>query len=175
MALGLRYCDQCGEASAVARIHEVDVPTCPDHGPRWVLVRTGAAADIVVQRHGRALLARRAISPYLGYWASVGGFVNPGEHPADTARREAFEELGVSVELIGILGVYVQPYRPGEWLTTTVYVGETQDDPQPDPAEVIEWGAFGPDDLPPVMAWNHSERLTDWARWQESGFPLTPA
>lgn len=151
------------------------MPTCPEHGPRWILVRTGAAADVVVQRHGRALLARRAIDPYARYWASVGGFVNPGEHPADTARREAFEELGVTVELIGFLGVYAQPYRTDEWLTTTVYVGETQDDPHPDPAEVSEQAAFAPDNLPPVMAWNHSERLADWARWHGSAVPLTPA
>ena len=175
MASGLRYCEHCGQPSPLALVHTLQVPTCPEHGPRWILVRTGAAADIVIQQRGRALLVRRAIDPYAGYWSSVGGFVNPGEHPADTARREALEELGVTVELIGILGVYVQPYRSGEWLTTTVYVGETLDDPRPDPTEVADWGAFPPENLPSVMAWNHSERLADWARWHGSGIQLTRA
>jgi 8-oxo-dGTP diphosphatase len=30
-------------------------------------------------------------------WLPPGGHVEPGEHPADTARREAFEELGLRV------------------------------------------------------------------------------
>ena len=32
-----------------------------------------------------------------GLWLPPGGHVDPGEHPADTARREAFEELGLRV------------------------------------------------------------------------------
>ena len=31
-----------------------------------------------------------------GLWLAPGGHVEPGEHPADTARRELHEELGVA-------------------------------------------------------------------------------
>jgi 8-oxo-dGTP diphosphatase len=34
-----------------------------------------------------------------GLWLPTGGHVEPGEHPLDTVRREAFEELGVSAQL----------------------------------------------------------------------------
>jgi 8-oxo-dGTP diphosphatase len=129
---------------------------------------------VIVQHEGRALLVRRAIDPFKGYWASVGGFVNPGEHPADTARREVREELGLHVTLIGILGVYAQPYREREWLTTTLYVGATESEPRPDPAEVADWAWFGPDEVPAVMAWNHRDRVVDWATWCGSGRALSP-
>lgn len=168
----MRHCDQCGRQCHVEELHGVHVPVCVDHGPRWIFVRVGAAADVVVHGGGRALLVRRAIEPFKGYWASVGGFVNPGEHPADTARREALEELGVEVSLTGILGVYAQPYREDEWLTTTLYVATTADEPRPDPAEVAEWAWFAPDDIPAQMAWNHRQRLMDWATWCSSGRAL---
>ena len=35
-----------------------------------------------------------------GLWLPPGGHVEPGEHPADTARREAKEELGVDVPAV---------------------------------------------------------------------------
>jgi 8-oxo-dGTP diphosphatase len=146
---------------------------CAEHGPRWVFVRVGSAADVIVQRAGRVVLVRRAMEPFKGFWSSIGGFVNPGEHPAETARREALEELGVNATLIGILGAYTQPYRDHEWLTTTVYVGSTMDDPEPDPSEVEEWAWFAPQDIPQVIAWNHRERLVDWANWSGSGRELT--
>ena len=51
----MRYCDECGAECEDNRIDSVWAPTCPTHGPRWLLVRTGAAADVLVQRDGRVL------------------------------------------------------------------------------------------------------------------------
>ena len=36
-----------------------------------------------------------------GLWLPAGGHVEPGEHPADTARREMDEELGIAASLLG--------------------------------------------------------------------------
>lgn len=44
---------------------------------------------------GSVLLCDHRLS---GLWLPTGGHVEPGEHPADTARREAVEELGVPAE-----------------------------------------------------------------------------
>ena len=48
-----------------------------------------------------------------GLWLPPGGHVEPGEHPADTARRELVEELSVSGDVAG---------RPA-FLTITTTVG----------------------------------------------------
>src|SRR2546421_649871 len=42
-------------------------------------------------------------------WVTPGGLIEPGEHPADAAVRETWEETGLSVEITGILGVYGGP------------------------------------------------------------------
>ena len=52
---------------------------------------TGSA--LVVGRRG-VLLHRHKV---IGRWMQPGGHVEPGEHPAETAAREATEETGVSV------------------------------------------------------------------------------
>jgi len=44
---------------------------------------------------GRVLLCDHRLS---GLWLPTGGHVEPGEHPLDTVRREAVEELGVTAQ-----------------------------------------------------------------------------
>lgn len=74
------------------------------HEPLWL---TGATA--VILRDGAAgpevLLVRRSDT---GEWTLVSGIVDPGEHPATTAEREAQEEASVEVEVERLL-----------WLGTT--------------------------------------------------------
>ncbi|MER6592135.1 NUDIX domain-containing protein [Micromonospora purpureochromogenes] len=56
-----------------------------------------------------------------GRWLPTGGHVEPGEHPAQTVRREVVEELGVPA---------VFPPEPGErplFLTVTPTVGPPED------------------------------------------------
>jgi 8-oxo-dGTP diphosphatase len=62
------------------------------------------AAYAVITDGDRVLLAhwndaRRAS------WTLPGGGLEPGEHPADAAVREVFEETGFHVELDGVIGV----------------------------------------------------------------------
>ena len=42
-------------------------------------------------------------------WMMVGGFVEPYEHPADSAVREAWEESGLHGELTHLIGVFGGP------------------------------------------------------------------
>lgn len=139
-------------------------PICPDHGPRWKLIRNGPCAAVIVTRDdGKVLLGRRAIEPHRGKWEVPGGFIELGEHPADAARREAHEELGTEVTLVGLFGVYVDEGVTGP-LQTTVYGALARSAPDPDPAEVIEVGWFDPGTPPEPMVPAHRRRLADWVR-----------
>lgn len=65
------------------------------HDPLWLM-----SATVICLREStngtEVLLERRADN---GLWATIGGIVDPGEHPAEAARREAKEEVGVDVEV----------------------------------------------------------------------------
>jgi 8-oxo-dGTP pyrophosphatase MutT (NUDIX family) len=60
----------------------------------------------VVLRDDEVLLVRRSDN---GRWAPVTGIVDPGEHPAVTAVREAEEETGVQIEVEALVWVSVTP------------------------------------------------------------------
>jgi len=58
-----------------------------------------------IHRDGRVLLIRRRFEPNRGRWAPPGGLLEVGEDPAEAARREVREELGLEVEVEGLLQV----------------------------------------------------------------------
>ena len=157
----MRHCYECGLAAP----DNNSIPTCPDHGPLWKLVQQGPTANVLVERDGKILLAKRGHEPWFGHWCIPGGFVDYGEHPEVAARRELMEEAGVSVRLTGMLGIYVAPYeRPDgiDWIQTTVYLGVTDDDPVVNDGEMLDVGWFGADELPEPMLPSHLVRLADW-------------
>lgn len=148
----MAYCYRCGRETRLELVESLEVPACAEHGLLWQLLRYGVCGDVIIERAGRILLMRRLMEPFAGYWATVGGFINPGEHPADAARREAREEVGLTVSLTGLLGLYVDRYTSdGPWTVTATYVGRADGEPVGDPAEVAEIGWFGPQDVPDVM------------------------
>jgi 8-oxo-dGTP diphosphatase len=155
------HCYHCGLVSPESS----GVPTCPEHGPLWKLVQQGPTANVIVERHGKVLLAKRGHNPWYGHWCIPGGFQDFGEHPEDAARREVMEEVGVTVVLTGLLGIYVSRYeRPDglDWIQTTVYIGTTADDPVVNDGEMLACGFFDPDALPEPMLPTHLVRLADW-------------
>ena len=62
-----------------------------------------ASGEAVVLRDGRLLLIRRADD---GLWALPGGITDPGETPAQTARRELWEEAGIDGRVTQLLGIF---------------------------------------------------------------------
>ncbi len=53
----------------------------------------------------KILLIKREKHPYIGYWGLPGGKIDFGEHPEETAVREAKEETGIDTEFVKIRGV----------------------------------------------------------------------
>ena len=165
----MAFCYDCGRECVEGG---APAPVCPEHGPRWKLIRNAPCADVLVERDGRVLLGRRAIEPGRGLWEIPGGFLDLGEHPDDGARREAREELGVDVTLTGFLGTYVDRWGP-DWVQVNVYLAETDGEPAPADGEVLVVAWFAPEDLPAEeqMVPGHHRRVRDWASRQSRDRP----
>jgi 8-oxo-dGTP diphosphatase len=163
-----RFCYDCG-----ARCSVVDrIPVCRRCGPRWKLARNAPCAEVLVERDAAVLLVRRANEPHRGRWELPGGFVEHGEHPADAARREIVEELGVPVRLTGVLGVYLDQYLD-EISQVLTFVGTIDGAPVPDPSEVSEVRWFSTDEFPEPSELfpGHDARLRDWLRIRDGEPP----
>ncbi len=98
---GFRHCPRCAAAALVA--HEDKACRCQACGFRYY--QNSAAAVVgVVEHQGRLVLARRARAPQQGLWSMPGGFVNDRESLEEAMVREAREEIGVEVKIVGYLG-----------------------------------------------------------------------
>jgi 8-oxo-dGTP diphosphatase len=69
------------------------------------------AVDAVIFYDGGIVLIQRDRPPYAGSYALPGGFVEIGESVEAAAIREAREETGLEIELMGLVGVYSDPGR----------------------------------------------------------------
>ncbi|MGZ8695615.1 MAG: NUDIX hydrolase [Gaiellaceae bacterium] len=115
-----------------------------------------AGAALVVTG-GTLLLTRRAIEPWRGMWCAPSGFCDGPEHPADCAVREALEEAGIRVRIVGYLGQWIDEYLPGgpegvdpEYCAVSYFHAVPVDttDARTGDAEVSEIAWFVQDDLP---------------------------
>ena len=88
-------------------------------------------------------------------WVTPGGSIEPGEHPADAAVRETWEETGLVVEITGILGVYGGPdlivdYPNGDQAASigTIFRGRVVDGTmRPDGVEILDVRYFTREEL----------------------------
>ena len=86
--------------------------------PDAPLVGVGA----VIIKDDRVLLIKRGQPPLAGQWSIPGGLLEVGETVRATAIREAFEEAGLVVEALDLLGVFDRVLPDGEGRTQYHYV-----------------------------------------------------
>ncbi|MCL6622365.1 MAG: NUDIX hydrolase [Syntrophobacterales bacterium] len=142
--MGEETCPRCGY---VFRRHRNPVPT----------------VDLIIELEDRGLVLIRRAKPPFG-WALPGGFVEYGETLEDAAKREAWEETGLKVHLLGQFHAYSAPDRdPRQHTITVVFVATAQGDPHAadDAAEVR---VFPLEDLPAPLAFDHARILADYRR-----------
>jgi ADP-ribose pyrophosphatase YjhB (NUDIX family) len=124
------------------------------------------ASGIVTDEQGRALLVRRGIEPFKGMWDIPGGFLEASEHPEDGVVREIFEETGLRVRPVRLIGVYMDTYGPppSEDTLNFYYECRVTDDLAPAPADdVTETGWFFPANAPGPLAFeNTRQAFADW-------------
>ena len=118
------------------------------HAPLWL---AGATAVIRDPDGRRVLLVRRADN---GWWTPVTGIVDPGEHPAEAAVRESWEEAAVRIRVDRVASIGVSrmvTYANGDraqYLDHTFACTYLDGDPHPADGENTEVRWFGVDALP---------------------------
>ena len=107
--------------------------------------RLSPAIIALVERDGRALLARNARFP-VPFFSTLAGFVEVGETLEAAVAREIHEEAGVAVTDVRYFGSQPWPF------TGSLMIGFTAKwaggELVADPAELAEAGWFAPDALP---------------------------
>ena len=108
-----------------------------------------SVACLVRDDNGSLLLVRHVD----GHWTLPGGAVDPGESPAEAARRETREEASVDVDLLRLAGVFGGypdfhiVYANGDevaWVTAIFEARIVRGDPKPGDDETAEvrWVTF---------------------------------
>ena len=131
----------------------------------------------LVTRDGCLLLVRRAIEPWQGFWDIPGGFCDGNEHPEAAVVREVREEVGLTVEVLRLVGMWMDTYGPpGPDVQATLncyyhVVPTTDDDPRVDPVESTDAAWFSPAEIPGDLAFpDHAGQVIDaWRRSVAAG------
>jgi colanic acid biosynthesis protein WcaH len=69
--------------------------------------------DLVIRSRGKYFLVKRKREPVKGHWWVPGGRVLKGETITQAAKRKAQEELGISIEILRVLGYYEDYFKSG--------------------------------------------------------------
>ena len=123
----------------------------PANGRRW-LTRlfqtsfTASAAGLITDEKGKVLLLNHVLRPGSG-WGIPGGFLNRGEQPGDTLRREIREETGLEIENIKLANV-----RTLERHIEIIYTGSAVGEAVVSSREITELAWFQLDEMPAEMS-----------------------
>jgi ADP-ribose pyrophosphatase YjhB (NUDIX family) len=128
----------------------------------------GAAVMILSDERDSVLLVQRAHEPYRGWWMLPAGFVEYGDTAADTAVREAEEEMGLQIRLTGLRGLFFGADDPRDAAHLAVYDAQILDgNPRAgDDAHAV--GFFKWNELPARIAFEaHRQAIREWVGEQE--------
>ena len=155
------FCPVCGTKLELRPRTNAIRPVCPNCD-YTVYFDPKVAVVVFICQDNHVLLVKRAVDPMKGRWAMPAGFVEAGEDPQATARRESLEETSLIVQVDRLLDVFHTTGDGGAADIVIAYAasvigGELKAD---DDAEAAAW--FSRDNLPEVV-FLPSQQLA--ARW----------
>ncbi len=119
--------------------------------------------DIIIEIESGIVLIERANPPF--GWALPGGYVDYGESLEEAAYREALEETGLNIELLGQFHTYSDPSRDNrQHNISTVFIakaeGQLKSGSDAKAAQVFT-------KPPQSLMFDHAMILKDYFQWRE--------
>lgn len=116
--------------------------------------------DAIILFENKLVLVKRKNPPYKGSFALPGGFVEIGESTEKAACREAFEETGLSIEIIKLIGVYSDPARDPRGHTVSICYLSKGSGRLKSGSDAAAAELFEPDSIP-ELAFDHNKIIND--------------
>ena len=171
---GYRFCPKCGAPLGRRKLKEFEPERLVCTQCLFVMYpNPKVAAGAVVEHQGGIVLLRREIDPRAGFWVHPGGFVDRGETLEQAAVRETREEVGLEVELLGLLGAF--SFNDSEVVVVTYAARAIGGEPVVGD-ESLEVRTFDPRHLPWDDLAFPSTRLAlkEYVRTMHTRQPVTP-
>ena len=153
------YCPLCGAPVNISHREGRERPVCGSCG-HIIYINPFPAACQVVLNGRKVLLTLRASDPQKGMWCLPGGFIEWGESPVEGAKRELYEETGITGENLSLIGVYDSISGTQQHVLLIAYlVIEWHGEPEAgDDADDVKW--FDIDEIP-QLAFKVHERILE--------------
>lgn len=164
MFLDLETCPRCQGGVTIRTIDGQWRPYCPQCrlllqlGPKLV-------ATVLVGDPSSLLMVQRSYGVEKGLWALPGGYVEQGEVVEEAAAREALEETGLEVSVMGLVGLFSAEGRAivvAAYAATAVGGALTTESWEIDGA-----GYFPVDNLPPLAFPQDHRIIAQWVEMME--------
>lgn len=163
------FCPKCGHALKAVVIEHVERLQCKECG--FIFYENSKpTASVLIVDGDKVLLGKRKYAPAQGMWDVIGGFLEAGEHPEDGARREVREEVGVEIQELKYVGIFMDQYGvAGDPTLNISYVATIQSGvlTPGDDIEEVNW--FPLDDLPKDIAFKNGQEMLESLCKKRSG------
>lgn len=110
---------------------------------------------------GGLVLVERRFEPYVGDWCLPGGFIEGCESPEESAKREVFEETGLSIEIDRLLDAF----SPGKGINVIIlfYLGKSASGTLIAGDDASDVRVFKQHELPKNIAFDlHRKMISDY-------------
>ncbi|KPF62157.1 NUDIX hydrolase [Porphyrobacter sp. AAP60] len=126
---------------------------------RWRGAPIAGVSVVITNLAGDVLLLKHSYGPRV--WALPGGGLNAREDPAEAARREVREELGMAIGKVEPIAV-IEEVISGAPHTAHLFAAICDQHPRPDGREVTEARFFPSHSLPEPLGRTTRTRIDAW-------------
>jgi ADP-ribose pyrophosphatase YjhB (NUDIX family) len=142
---------------------------------RTAQMKIGSSAIILDETRSKILLTRRTDN---GRWCLPGGAMEAGESLDECCVREVWEETGLEVRVVRLLGIYSTPHRVvyyedgNRWqMVSANFLAEITSGTPGVSDETTAVGFFSPPEIAELdIVDTHIERIQDFFASQEAAF-----